>query len=153
MADKLDTLLADVQKHIADKKAELKAAETQLSALRSAQDDLNKEVLKSQDKLAAARAAMADQGNNLQRRKTEADNIAAGILNAAHKTRAQAEIIIRDAEVRAAEIVSEAQERARTIDAQITSRKSELQTITNEYNAAQSELAALKQQAREFADK
>ncbi len=150
MADDLDALIARATQHIRDKKGELLALNTQIQAGRSAYDDLNKEISRTQDKLKALRDQLAESDNQLGGRRQDADTIAAQIINAAHGTKAAATKAVKDAENHAKGIIAEAEARAYALENEVRGKKAELQAVTNEVNAAQSELRAIKKQALDF---
>jgi chromosome segregation ATPase len=150
MADDLDALIAKATQHIRDKKGELLALTTQIQAGRSAYDDLNKEISKTQDKLKAARDQLAESENQLSARHQDANKATSQILNAAQRAKVEADKVVKDAENKAKGIVAEAEARAYASDDAIRVKKAELQAVTNEVNAGQSELRALKKQALDF---
>lgn len=151
MADKLDTLLAAVQQEIKDKKAELLALQSQVSALRSAHDDLHKQVGREHANLQSVRDKLAIADSDTDQRKKEAEKVASEILNRAHRSRDEADKLVKDAEDHADEIMATAQKAVRKVEEEIVARKKELQAVTLEVNAAHSEWAAIKKKAAALA--
>ncbi len=150
MADDLDALIAKATQHIRDKKGELLALNTQIQAGRSAYDDLNKEVGRTQDKLKGPRDQLAESENQLDARGKDANQIASQIINAAHGTKAAAAKAVKDAENHAKGLVAQAEAIVYALENEARSKKAELQATVNQLNAAQSELRGLKKQAADW---
>jgi chromosome segregation ATPase len=150
MAD-LTHLLEALQDEAKAKQAEVKAAQIQLEALRSAHKDTLKKVSEAQQQLAARQTGIDEARSTANKILIDARELAGGIVNKADVARRSVDVLVVDAERRAAKIIVDAQEQVIDLNRQINAKRNDLKIVNDAIATAAHKLAEIKKQAKDFA--
>jgi chromosome segregation ATPase len=152
MSTKFQKLADQLAAELRDTEAQVTAGKTNLAALELAQNEISAQVAKVQQELVAASEELVAVRTATDEFRKASQIEAAAIRGEADRYAGEAAVRVKQAQEDGFAIIQEAQEKALAMDNHVAERKRELQHVTNEVNAARSQIGSLATRLRKAAD-